>query len=83
VGNGIAIHSILRGSTICNTYKSYSNRIKTFVDRRRHASHTMLQKTSIIPHEAQTSEAQKCTNNLQWNSMRILQNWKCKLTSWI
>jgi hypothetical protein len=34
VENGVAIHSKLKGSTICNTYKSFSNKIETFVDRR-------------------------------------------------
>jgi hypothetical protein len=35
VENGVAIHSKLGGSTICNTYKSFLNKTKTFVDRRK------------------------------------------------
>jgi hypothetical protein len=30
----------------------------------------MPQTTPIIPHEVQTSEAQRCTSNLQQNSRR-------------
>jgi hypothetical protein len=30
----------------------------------------MLQEALIIPHEVQTSEAQRHTNSLQWNSTR-------------
>jgi len=33
-------------------------------------SHKTLHVEPIIPHEVQTSEAQKCTNNLQQNSKR-------------
>jgi hypothetical protein len=38
-------------------------------------SHKMPQVAPIILHEVQTSEAQKCTNNLQQNSRRK----KCRI----